>query len=133
MGSYEYWLISAPGDKTCQQTFEKLNQVILIVKRFCNQIKSCILQATSKQQLSANWKFHVPDLKVGTLDQLVGLSDDLGKLDVFVEQITRKVSNYLGEVLEDQRDKLGENLLANGVDLATYVTQFRCPLNIYKC
>ena len=131
MGSYEYWLISAPGDKTCQQTFEKLNQVILIVKRFYNQINSCILQATSKQQLSANWKFHVPDLKVGTLDQLVGLSDDLGKLDVFVEQITRKVSNYLGEVLEDQRDKLGENLLANGVDLATYVTQFRCPLNIY--
>ena len=64
---------------------------------------------------------------------MVGLSDDLGKLDVFVEQITRKVSNYLGEVLEDQRDKLGENLLANGVDLATYVTQFRFPLKIYKC
>ena len=32
-----------------------------------------------KQQLSQNWKFHIPDLKVGTLDQLVGLSDDLGK------------------------------------------------------
>ena len=27
MSSYEYWLISAPGDKTCQQTFDKLNQV----------------------------------------------------------------------------------------------------------
>jgi hypothetical protein len=26
-----------------------------------------------------NWKFHIPDLKVGTLDQLVGQSDDLGK------------------------------------------------------
>ena len=38
-----------------------------------------ILKATSKQQLSTNWKFHIPDLKVGTLDQLVGLSDDLGK------------------------------------------------------
>lgn len=63
--------------------------------------------------------------QVGTLDQLVGLSDDLGKLDVFVEQVTRKVANYLGDVLEDQRDRLGENLLANGVDLATYVTQFR--------
>jgi hypothetical protein len=36
-------------------------------------------QATTKQQLSMNWKFHIPDLKVGTLDQLVGLSDDLGK------------------------------------------------------
>ena len=32
-----------------------------------------------RQQLSQNWKFHIPDLKVGTLDQLVGLSDDLGK------------------------------------------------------
>lgn len=50
---------------------------------------------------------------MGTLDQLVGLSDDLGKLDAFVEQVTRKVSSYLGEVLEDQRDKLQENLMAN--------------------
>ena len=60
-----------------------------------------------------NYKFHIPDLKVGTLDQLVGLSDDLGKLDTYVEQVTRKVACYLGEVLEDQRDKLHENLMAN--------------------
>ncbi|XP_015836982.1 V-type proton ATPase subunit C isoform X2 [Tribolium castaneum] len=92
----EYWLISAPGDKTCQQTWETMNNL------------------TSKQNnLSVNYKFHIPDLKVGTLDQLVGLSDDLGKLDAFVEQVTRKVSSYLGEVLEDQRDKLQENLMAN--------------------
>ncbi|XP_034946531.1 V-type proton ATPase subunit C isoform X2 [Chelonus insularis] len=92
----EYWLISAPGDKTCQQTWETMNNL------------------TSKQQsLSSNYKFHIPDLKVGTLDQLVGLSDDLGKLDTFVEQVTRKVAAYLGEVLEDQRDKLHENLQAN--------------------
>ncbi|CAD6207362.1 GSCOCG00010196001-RA-CDS [Cotesia congregata] len=92
----EYWLISAPGDKTCQQTWETVNNL------------------TSKQHsLSANYKFHIPDLKVGTLDQLVGLSDDLGKLDTFVEQVTRKVAVYLGEVLEDQRDKLHENLMAN--------------------
>lgn len=54
-----------------------------------------------------------PSSQVGTLDQLVGLSDDLGKLDAYVESITRKVATYLGEVLEDQRDKLQENLLAN--------------------
>lgn len=47
------------------------------------------------------------------MDQLVGLSDDLGRLDAYVETITRKVAAYLGEVLEDQRDKLQENLLAN--------------------
>ena len=27
MNTTEYWLISAPGEKTCQQTFDKLNQV----------------------------------------------------------------------------------------------------------
>ncbi|XP_076659518.1 V-type proton ATPase subunit Vha44 isoform X2 [Halictus rubicundus] len=92
----EYWLISAPGDETCQETWEIMNNL------------------TSKQHsLSVNYKFHIPDLKVGTLDQLVGLSDDLGKLDIYVEQVTRKVATYLGEVLEDQRDKLQENLMAN--------------------
>ncbi|CAG4966341.1 unnamed protein product [Colias eurytheme] len=91
----EYWVISAPGDKTCQQTWDTLNN------------------ATKAGNLSVNYKFPIPDLKVGTLDQLVGLSDDLGKLDTFVEAVTRKVAQYLGEVLEDQRDKLHENLMAN--------------------
>ncbi|XP_074099705.1 V-type proton ATPase subunit Vha44 [Cotesia typhae] len=110
----EYWLISAPGDKTCQQTWETMNNL------------------TSKQHsLSANYKFHIPDLKVGTLDQLVGLSDDLGKLDTFVEQVTRKVAVYLGEVLEDQRDKLHENLMANNSDLPTYITRFQWDMAKY--
>ncbi|KDR10550.1 V-type proton ATPase subunit C [Zootermopsis nevadensis] len=110
----EYWLISAPGDKTCQQTWETMNNV------------------TSKQNnLSANYKFHIPDLKVGTLDQLVGLSDDLGKLDNFVEQVTKKVAVYLGEVLEDQRDKLHENLLANNSDLPAYITRFQWDMAKY--
>ncbi|XP_043277644.1 V-type proton ATPase subunit C isoform X1 [Venturia canescens] len=110
----EYWLISAPGDKTCQQTWDTMNNL------------------TSKQNsLSANYKFHIPDLKVGTLDQLVGLSDDLGKLDAFVEQVTRKVAVYLGEVLEDQRDKLHENLQANNSDLPTYITRFQWDMAKY--
>ncbi|KAL7031096.1 hypothetical protein ACKWTF_006896 [Chironomus riparius] len=110
----EYWLISAPGDKTCQQTWETMNNV------------------TSKQNnLCENFKFHIPDLKVGTLDQLVGLSDDLGKLDSFVETITRKVAAYLGDVLEDQRDKLMENLLANNTDLSQYITRFQWDMAKY--
>lgn len=110
----EYWLISAPGDKTCQQTWETINNL------------------TSKQNsLCVNYKFHIPDLKVGTLDQLVGLSDDLGKLDGFVEQVTRKVASYLGEVLEDQRDKLQENLMANNTDLPSYLTRFQWDIAKY--
>ncbi|XP_065074878.1 V-type proton ATPase subunit C-like [Ochlerotatus camptorhynchus] len=110
----EYWLISAPGDKTCQQTWETMNNL------------------TNKQNnLCENFKFHIPDLKVGTLDQLVGLSDDLGKLDAYVEQSTRKIAAYLGDVLEDQRDKLYENLQANNNDLTTYITRFQWDLAKY--
>lgn len=110
----EYWLISAPGDKTCQQTWDTMNNT------------------TSKQNsLSTNYKFQIPDLKVGTLDQLVGLSDDLGKLDGFVEQVTRKVAHYLGEVLEDQKDKLQENLMANNADLPSYLTRFQWDIAKY--
>lgn len=110
----EYWLISAPGDKTCQQTFDTMNNLTSKQNNLCN-----------------NYKFHIPDLKVGTLDQLVGLSDDLGKLDTYVEQITRKVASYLGEVLEDQRDKLHENLLANNTDLSVYITRFQWDMAKY--
>lgn len=108
MAQTEYWLISAPGDKTPQQTYEKLNKA-----------------TAEDNQLSVNFPFHIPDLKVGTLDQLVGLSDDLARLDTFVEGIMRKTANYLGEVLEDQRDKLHENLLANQVSLSKYLTKFQ--------
>jgi len=110
----EFWLISAPGEKTPQQTWEVMNNV------------------TSRQNsLSQNYKFPIPELKVGTLDVLVGLSDDLGKLDSFVESIARKVSQYLGEVLEEQKDKLQENLLANGMELATYLTRFQWDMARY--
>jgi len=114
MTSTEYWLVSVPGDKTPQQAFETLNN------------------ATNKQNnLSSNFKFPIPDLKVGTLDQLVGLSDDLGKLDSYVEGVTRKIAAYLKEVLEDQRDKLQENLLANNVDLASYVQRYQWDMAKY--
>ncbi|XP_053571898.1 V-type proton ATPase subunit C 1-like [Bombina bombina] len=120
----EFWLISAPGDKTCQQTWEKL------------------LAATTKNNnLSTNSKFNIPDLKVGTLDVLVGLSDELAKLDLFVEGTVKKVAQYMADVLEDSRDKVQENLLASGgkkrklkclkLDLVTYITRFQWDMAKY--
>nr|ACO11255.1 Vacuolar proton pump subunit C [Caligus rogercresseyi] len=113
MNVSEYWLISAPGSPTCGATWDKL------------------YQATSSGNLSTNWRFPIPDLKVGTLDQLVGLSDDLGKVDAYVESVVRKVAHYMVDVLEDQRDKVVENLLANGMDLPTYLTKFSWDMAKY--
>ncbi|XP_076472123.1 V-type proton ATPase subunit C 1-A-like [Babylonia areolata] len=105
----EVWLISAPGENTPQKTWEALNR------------------ATSAENLSSNHKFNIPELRVGTLDTLVGLGDDLAKLDIFAESVTRKIAQYLGEVLEDTtptRDKLVENLKINDATPSSYVQRF---------
>ena len=54
-----------------------------------------------------------------------------GKVDSYVEQVTKKLANYLGDVLEDQRERLLENLVANGMDLATYLTRFQWDMAKY--
>lgn len=46
----EFWLISAPGEKTCQQTWDKL-----------------MMATTRTNSLSVNNKFNIPDLKVSHL------------------------------------------------------------------
>lgn len=107
----EFWLISAPG---AQQTFDGLNGVI-----------------AKQSNLGSVFKFHIPDLKVGTLDTLVGLAEDLGKLDQFVESIARKCAQYLGDVLEDEKDKLKENLIVNGGNLSQAVTRFQWDMAKY--
>lgn len=104
----EYWLISAPGEKTCQQTWDTLNETLhKHGSDFCKP-----------------YRFHIPDLKVGTLDTLVGLSDDLSKLDTFVESVSRKLAQSIGEILEKGQN-LHEQLLANGQDLHSYITKFQ--------
>ncbi|XP_048354602.1 V-type proton ATPase subunit C 2 isoform X2 [Sphaerodactylus townsendi] len=109
----EFWLISAPGDKANQTAWERMTTVTL------------------KANLSNNSKFTIPDLKVGTLDALVGLSDELGKLDTFAESVIKKIAQYIGEVLEDSKDKVQENLLASGVDLLSYLTRFEWDMAKY--
>ncbi|XP_060089903.1 V-type proton ATPase subunit C 2 isoform X2 [Heteronotia binoei] len=109
----EFWLISAPGDTANLVAWERMNTVTL------------------KANLSSNSKFIIPDLKVGTLDALVGLSDELGKLDTFAESVMKKIAQYIGEVLEDSKDKVQENLLASGVDLVSYLTRFEWDMAKY--
>lgn len=109
----EFWLISAPGDKENLQALERMNTV------------------TSKSNLSYNTKFAIPDFKVGTLDSLVGLSDELGKLDTFAESLIKRMAQSVVDVMEDAKGKVQENLLANGVDLTSFVTHFEWDMAKY--
>uniref|UniRef100_A0A671N3I1 V-type proton ATPase subunit C n=1 Tax=Sinocyclocheilus anshuiensis TaxID=1608454 RepID=A0A671N3I1_9TELE len=103
----EFWLISVPLDKISCQSLEKLKRV------------------SAKTGLATSSRIHIPELKVGTLDVLLGVSDDLSRLDSYTEGVMRQTSQCLGEVMEEFSGKLLESMLVNGVDLATYVTRFQ--------
>jgi len=102
----ECWIISVPSNNSPQQAWEKLEG------------------STKRANLSENFKFNIPDLKVGTLDALIGLSDDLGKIDSFAEGVCHKLASYMGEVLEEHKDKVEANLKVGDLPYAAYVRQF---------
>uniref|UniRef100_A0A673GP41 V-type proton ATPase subunit C n=1 Tax=Sinocyclocheilus rhinocerous TaxID=307959 RepID=A0A673GP41_9TELE len=112
----EFWLISAPGEKTCQQTWDK------------------IMTATTRtNNLSTNNKFNIPDLKVtfsSSSSFYKSFQRAVMSFDA-VHSVVKKVAQYMADVLEDSRDKVQENLLANGVDLVTYVTRFQWDMAKY--
>uniref|UniRef100_A0A672HCF8 V-type proton ATPase subunit C n=1 Tax=Salarias fasciatus TaxID=181472 RepID=A0A672HCF8_SALFA len=109
----EFWLISAPGEKTCQQTWDTM-----------------MAATTRTNNLSTNHKFSIPELKVST--QFCFFPFFLSILEnTFKNNVVKKVAQYMADVLEDSRDKVQENLLANGVDLVTYITRFQWDMAKY--
>ncbi|XP_062504491.1 V-type proton ATPase subunit C 1-B-like [Corticium candelabrum] len=105
----EYWLVSLPGDPRPTDTWKKIQT------------------ATSlHNELSVNSKFEIPELKVGTLDTLVALSDELAKHDVFAESVTRKVAQCMSDILDaGKKDKVTDNLKINNQSISQYLSKFQ--------
>ncbi|XP_059209685.1 V-type proton ATPase subunit C 1-B [Centropristis striata] len=103
----DVWLISVPLDKTSLTSVEKLKHTI------------------AKTNLASCCKFSIPELKVGILDSLLSVSDDLSRLDTLTESVIKKTHHCMREVMEQSSDKVLENALANGVDLMSYMTKFQ--------
>lgn len=99
-----YLLISAP--KTREDTYNTLTRKI-----------------SDENDLATQFKFAVPDLKVGTLDSLVALSDDLGRVDTYVETVTRKIAQQLFEVLDNPADR-SEVLTVGQTNYEKYINYF---------
>lgn len=100
-GGQVYWIISSPVSAT------KKDEPL----------------ARKLQSLAISFPFPVPDLRVGTLDALMSLSDDMVKFDLFVENVTRKIANQL-YALFDPKDHA--NLLTvTGASLDIFLTHFK--------
>ena len=53
------------------------------------------MQVTFESNLAENYKFKLPELRVGTLDSLMVLSDDLVKTNTLVEAVVNKLRRQL--------------------------------------
>lgn len=64
---------------------------------------NALSKKTLSDDLSLNFKFNLPskDLKVGTLDSLMALSDDLGRIDALADAVSFKIYKQLAELAKD--------------------------------
>ena len=82
-----YWLVCLPILESEERTWTLLQN-----------------KTTYESDLSINFKFAIPELRVGTLDILMGLSDDLVKVNALVESVVNKIRRQLFEMASPGRD-----------------------------
>eukprot|EP00735_Rhodelphis_limneticus_P012354 TRINITY_DN559_c0_g1::TRINITY_DN559_c0_g1_i1::g.10445::m.10445 TRINITY_DN559_c0_g1::TRINITY_DN559_c0_g1_i1::g.10445 ORF type:complete len:386 (+),score=75.61,sp/Q7T385/VTC1A_DANRE/42.97/6e-103,V-ATPase_C/PF03223.10/1.8e-117 TRINITY_DN559_c0_g1_i1:39-1160(+) len=96
-----FWLVSVPGEPSRDASWQKIQKM-----------------TTVDSDMSINYKFAVPDLRVGTLDSLLRLSDDLVKADTHMEATTNKIYRQLLDLNPNEPPTV------MGVPVETCVTRF---------
>ncbi|XP_022872220.1 V-type proton ATPase subunit C isoform X1 [Olea europaea var. sylvestris] len=69
------------------------------------------------------YRFNIPNLRVGTLDLLLALSDDLLKSNNFIEGVSHKIRRQI-EDLERVSGVMSSSLTVDGVPVDSYLTRF---------
>ncbi|XP_076891141.1 V-type proton ATPase subunit C-like [Bidens hawaiensis] len=69
------------------------------------------------------YRFNIPNLRVGTLDSLLALSDDLFKSNTFIEGCSHKIRRQI-EDLEKASGIVASSLTVDGVPVDSYLTKF---------
>lgn len=68
-------------------------------------------------------QFSVPALRVGTLDSLIALSDDLVRHDTYIEGVTRKISSQLIALFDS--DDYSQLFTIDGANPDHFITHFK--------
>lgn len=102
-----YCLVSLPLHESANETWATLQQTI-----------------TKIASDTPAYRLQIPDLRVGTLDSLLALSDDLQKASSVVEGVSHKIRRQIEEF-----ERLGSGaesiaLTVDGVPIDTYITRF---------
>ncbi|KAG2188686.1 hypothetical protein INT44_003825 [Umbelopsis vinacea] len=108
----DYHLVSVPASGNRQNTFQNLKGKLA---EFAN-----------------TYSFSIPEFKIGTLDALVLLSDELVKYDITFEQSVNKIVDLMRTLLKDQQNELASCLKVNDKDVDAYVKSFQWNTMKYR-
>ncbi|KAJ4729535.1 V-type proton ATPase subunit C [Melia azedarach] len=101
-----YWVVSLPVQNSASTLWNQLQEQI------------------SKHSFDTPlYRFNIPSLRVGTLDSLLALSDDLLKSNSFVEGVSHKIRRQI-EDLEKLSGTESSSLTVDGVPVDSYLTRF---------
>ncbi|EPZ31995.1 ATPase, V1 complex, subunit C [Rozella allomycis CSF55] len=115
-----YWLVSVPPYTTnnAGSSDNKKQQIFTTIK-------------TLVQDQAELYKFPIPDFKVGTLDQLVTVTDELAKMDVQFESMTIKIIQNLKSILPPTESALA-NVSVNEKTPDQYIRSFQWNTMKYR-
>ncbi|KAK9917348.1 hypothetical protein WJX75_003410 [Coccomyxa subellipsoidea] len=80
-------------------------------------------KTTYENDYSINFRFAIPDLRVGTLDSLMVLSDDLVKVNALVESVVNKIRRQLFDMGAGRAEDFQE-VSVEGVSPDQYLERF---------
>ncbi|KAF9663506.1 hypothetical protein SADUNF_Sadunf17G0057600 [Salix dunnii] len=101
-----YWAVSLPVQNSASSVWNSLQEQI------------------SKHSFDTPlYRFNIPNLRVGTLDSLLSLSDDLVRSNSFIEGVSQKTRRQIDE-LERVSGVDSNALTVDGVPVDSYLTRF---------
>ncbi|CAG8526501.1 10622_t:CDS:10 [Cetraspora pellucida] len=86
----------------------------------------------SQADLAEVYQFLIPEFRIGTLDALVVISDELVKYDQFVESVAWKIVDILRILLKGDKDKICANLLVNDKSIDQYLNTFQWDIMKFR-
>lgn len=111
-----------------------MTRLILVSLPLCGTVAAT--WASLQQRISEvsfdtpTYRFQIPNLRVGTLNSLLTLGDELAKFGSFVESVAMKVRRQI-EDLEKTTSSVSTSLSVHGVPVEIFVTRFGWNLAKY--
>lgn len=89
------------------------------------------LQTVAREDTEEVHKFGIPDLRVGNIDSLITLSDELRKLDAHVEGTLRKILVQYEELAELRQDPKNQLVVTKDGVLCFVSLMYSNPFDVY--